>query len=464
MFTLRDYQETAVQKGVEFFQKDLKPQLIVAPTAAGKSIIIASIAHNLDGRTIVLQPTKELLEQNYSKLIQMGGSAEIYSASMSRKEIGEITYATIGSIRKIGDTFKRLGFTNMIVDEAHLFPRTMASMFGEFMQSAQIEKVLGLTATAFRLQQNADVSQNLYFSKLSSLTSQSKKGSFYKDIIHITQIEEMVKRGFWSPIEHEVYDIDTGMLKFNSSGSDFTDSSVDKYFRENDIYGNIKRRIAVGDRKKTLVFVPRVADAINLSSQTPYSAAVYGDMSKKERSIVIDKYKSGEIRTVFNVNVLSVGFDYPEIDCIICGRPTSSLAWWYQAAGRGTRIHPDKKDCLIVDFSGNVEKFGNIENLYYKKHKRTWNVCGEGGRVLTNIPLSEVGWHWDGKGKYSDDKDHSLQAQNGAVTFTFGKFKGQTVEAVSKENKGYLSWMIKEFEWKDWNMPIKNEIERLMQG
>ena len=71
MFKLREYQQRAVEKGIEFFSsKSKKNAIIVAPTGSGKSLIIANIAKALNGHTIVFQPSKELLEQNYNKYIK----------------------------------------------------------------------------------------------------------------------------------------------------------------------------------------------------------------------------------------------------------------------------------------------------------------------------------------------------------------------------------------------------------
>ena len=94
---LRDYQIEPVAVGIEYFNtKKMAPSIIVAPTAFGKSIVIAHIANGIGEKVLVIQPSKELLEQNYNKLITLGGKASIYSASMGEKEIGDITYATIG--------------------------------------------------------------------------------------------------------------------------------------------------------------------------------------------------------------------------------------------------------------------------------------------------------------------------------------------------------------------------------
>lgn len=114
---LREIQKAPVDKGINFFKLEKpKNSLIVAPTAFGKSLVIANIANALPDKTLVLQPSKELLEQNYNKLKILGGEASIFSASVGIKEYGQITYATIGSIKSLGSEFKKLGYRNMIVD------------------------------------------------------------------------------------------------------------------------------------------------------------------------------------------------------------------------------------------------------------------------------------------------------------------------------------------------------------
>lgn len=128
MITLRENQAEPIEKAIRFFQEAKpKPSLIVLPTAWGKSILTAYVAKNSNDKLIVLQPSKELLEQNYLKYCTLcgdfGSNAGIYSASFGRKEIAQITYATIGSIKNLGAEFKRYGFTKMLIDEAHLYPR-----------------------------------------------------------------------------------------------------------------------------------------------------------------------------------------------------------------------------------------------------------------------------------------------------------------------------------------------------
>lgn len=451
MISLRENQVEPVKKGIDFFkQKKPKPSLIVAPTAFGKSVVISNIANEIGDKIIVLQPSKELLEQNYAKLLLMGGKASIYSASMGVKEIGDITYATIGSIKSLGEDFKNQGFTKMIIDEADRYPRSSDGMLGKFLASSGITHILGLTATPLKLQTNSFMRES--YSILKMLTSRSKHGNLFKDIIHVCQIEEMVRLGFWSKLEYEVYDFDTGRLVFNSTKAEFTEDSIKKAYDDQGIEKKIIRKIKeLDDRKSILVFVPTVAQAISLAQQIPGAKAVYGDMDSKERDKAVSDFKSLKCRVVVNVNVLSVGFDHPQLDCIISGRPTASLSWWYQAVGRITRIHSEKKDGLVIDFAGNTVKFGRIEELYYKKEGQTWKLYGQNKILLTGIPMHQIGEHSEETEKVEEQSDKE-------PLITFGRFAGKKVEDTPR---WWRDWMLKEFKFDKNNSHLKAEIIRV---
>lgn len=451
---LRPNQIEPVKKGVEFFlKKKADPSIIVAPTAFGKSIVIAAIAKEVGEKLIIIQPSKELLEQNYNKFIGLGGEASIYSASMNEKEIGNITYATIGSIIRIAHKFKDLGISKVIIDECDRFPREPGGMLRKFLTAAKITHVLGLTATPLKLQTNMD-EHFQPFSKLVMLTSKSKKGNFFKEIIHVAQIKEMCDLGFWSPLQYESYDFNTGELVYNSTGAEYSDDSIKRAYKNQDIGGKIVRKVAqLTDRKSILIAVPTIDEAMDLSGRIPMSAPMYSGMPDKERRQVISDFKSGRLRVIVQVTILSVGFDHPELDCIITGRPTASLSWWYQFVGRVTRIHPDKKNGLVVDFVGSVPKFGKVEDLYFKYEAPLWKLYGEEQRLLTGIPLREIGLHIEGK-----ESPHEIAASNTPINFTFGKYNGIEVR---KTPIWYRNWLLENFNFGKFNEPIKTEILRL---
>lgn len=416
MITLRENQSEPIAKAIQFFQEEKpKPSLIVLPTAWGKSILTAFVAKNTTGR----------------------------------KEIAQITYATIGSIKNLGETFKRYGFSKMLIDEAHLYPREADSMLGRFLKDSGITHVLGITATPVKLQTNRD-RDGQTFSKLVMLTSRSKKGNFYKDIIHVGQVQEMVRLGFWSPLLYETASFDDSLLVFNSSKSEYTEDSVQRAYDANGgTQGIVETLDKHPERKHVLAFVPSVQDAIDLSQRYPNSGVIYGEQDKREREQTVARFRSGEIRVLFNVRVLSTGFDFTGIDCIVLGISTASIALYYQIIGRGTRIDPEKRDCLISDLGGNVERFGRVEDIIFEKG-RLWRMFGTGGRLLSGIPIHDIG-------KYSREDTQAIDAQKVAPieVMPFGKYQGERIANIPLN---YRQWMIRSFDWNARNEKLRQSI------
>lgn len=456
MITLRSNQEEPIRKAIAFFQeKNQKPSLIVLPTAWGKSILTAFVAKNTNDKLIVLQPSKELLEQNYRKYISllgddfMGINAGIYSASFNRREMAQITYATIGSIKSLGAEFKKRGYTKMLIDEAHLFPREATSMLGTFLKDSGITHVLGITATPVKLQTNIGKFGETY-SKLVMLTSRSKKGNFFKEIIHVGQVEEMVRLGYWSKLIYEANGFDDSLLVFNSSKSEYTEASVQRAYDANGGTDAIIRSLDENpDRKHILAFTPSVADAISLSERYPNSAVIYGDMDKSQREQTIADFRAGHIRVIFNVRVLSTGFDYTGIDCIILGISTASIALYYQIIGRATRIDPGKKDALIIDLGGNLKRFGRVEDLTFE-HGRMWRLFGTGGILLSGIPIDQIG-------QYTREDTIAIdnRQEPPIEIMPFGKYKGNRIKDIPSD---YKHWMIRTFEWNARNDRLRKSI------
>lgn len=454
MITLRQNQIEPIDKAIRFFREEKpRPSLIVLPTAWGKSILTAYVAKYSGEHLIVLQPSKELLEQNYRKYCMlcggMGLNAGIFSASCGRKEIMPITYATIGSIKALGAKFKQLGFSKMLIDEAHLYPREDTSMLGRFLRDSGITHVLGVTATPVKLQTNIDINGNR-FSKLVMLTSKSKKGNFFKDILHVGQVQEMVKMGFWSPLSYTSSAFDDSMLIFNSSKSEYTEESVKLAYDAN---GGLQKVVDAlqnhPERRHVLAYVPSVQDAKDLAAAYPCSGVVYGEQNRQEREDVINRFKAGELRVLFNVRVLSAGFDYTGIDCIVLGISTASIALYYQIIGRGTRIDQDKYDCLVIDLGGNVSRFGKVEDIVFEQG-RMWRMFGTGGRLLSGIPIHDIG-------KYTREDTKAIDQKAAAPIeiMPFGKYKGDYIKNIPMD---YRQWMIRNFEWSERNERLRKSI------
>lgn len=379
-FNLRPYQESAVDAAVRFLTSSKKRNGIeILPTGAGKSLVIASIVKELDGPSIVFQPSKEILEQNFAKFMAYGYRPAVYSASAGRRELGRgITLATIGSVRRKAELFRDARY--VIVDECHLV-NAKGGMYREFFESLEEIKILGLTATPYRL-----ISDGFGGSILKFLTRTRPR--VFQDVVYYVQNGELFRDGYLARLEyHEVKGFNRGRLQANSTGADYTDRSVQQHFAEinfNDkVLRVVNRLLAIG-RKGVLVFTRFVEESDYIASRIPDAAIVTAQTHKKERERILADFKRGIIKVVCNVGVLGIGFDYPELDTVVLARPTMSLAVYYQQVGRCVRPHPDKEHSMIVDMVGLLQQFGKVEDLTLHENSAKWFVAS-GNRQLTNI-------------------------------------------------------------------------------
>ena len=404
-YKLRDYQTEASDAAVRFFSVKSKNHGIeVLPTGSGKSLIIADIAHRLEGDTIVLQPNREILEQNYKKMCSYGvEDCAIFSASFNKKDIGRITFATIRSAANQMDRFAH--FQNVIIDECH-WVNPKGGQYIDFIKAAD-RKVLGLTATPYRLastsqpvkDEKGKVQTDLFGDPvmergavLRFITRTNPK--VFKDVIYLCQVGDLLKRGYLAKLKY--YDVTPGCflqknIKRNTTGMDFDNDSVVENFQRVNMYSylvNIVRRLQKAGRMSILVFSHSVSEAYALKSAIVNCECVTGTTPDAERSSILRRFKAGEVQVVVNVGVLTTGFDYPELETVVLGRPTMSLALYYQMVGRAIRPC-EGKDAWIVDLCGNFDRFGRVENLWVDQPKAgMWRVNGFVNghwKQLTNI-------------------------------------------------------------------------------
>lgn len=380
MYELRDYQRQAVDVAVNFFQSGNKKNgIIVLPTGAGKSLVIANIAYRLDAPVLIFQPSKEILEQNYEKLCSYGVmDVGIFSASFGRKEVRKITFATIGSVKSHKDYFRL--FRYVIIDECHGV-NAEAGMYKDFIETIQC-KVLGLTATPYRL-----YSSRFYGSMLRFITRTNPR--IFNELLYAVQVRTLLNRGYLAPMNYyQLNVVDTSRLKINSTGADFTDASVRRYYREikfSDSLENIVRRLLVAGRTSILVFTRFIDEATHLARAfSDCAAVVSSDTSKSDREAILRAFKQKQIKVVANVGVLTTGFDFPELATVVLARPTMSLALYYQMCGRAIRPFPNKVS-WVVDLCGNYKRFGRVDDLELRQTKPGIWAVFSGAKQLTNV-------------------------------------------------------------------------------
>lgn len=459
MFELRDYQRQAVRAGVDYFNsRTQKNAIVVMPTGAGKSLIIASIAKELGGHTLVLQPSKEILLQNYNKTIAFGFSpfdVGIYSASVGEKTIRQATFATIGSIIKQKELFEH--FDRIIIDECHLV-NSKGGMYEEFISHLG-KKVLGLTATPYRLHSGYGAEgERMVEAKFLHRT----RPKIFSEIVHITQVGKLYNDGFLCPVElHEEEGYNHAEIRLNTTGMDFDGASLRAYNKKNKLVHKVAAAIEKHNPKHALVFCALVEEADELQRDLNAlgisSAIVTGQTKPREREQVLADFTGGKIRVVCNVGVLTTGFDFPALDCVILARPTQSVALYYQMVGRGIRIFPEKKALKLIDICGNTRRFGNIQ---------FFEIVGESGfeRLKSNTSfltgfdfVSNEDSETKRREYYAKKAKKAAAQKDGSAVLTFGKFQGKKISEVEKE---YLAWGAENLYSPQWKRAFALELKR----
>lgn len=421
--SLRYYQDDAVNV---FTVGGCKNGIIVCPTGAGKSIIISELAKRLnDKNVLVLQPSKEILEQNFTKYSTYSSDSSIYSASLNKRDLNRVTFATIGSVIKLPNSIL-MEFKVIVVDECHLVGQY--GQYAELISLIEPDILIGLTATPYR--------NNSKFGGIKYEMLTRKMDCIFNTIAYKYEIQDCIKDGFWcnikyfTPIKYDTKNLET-------RGSEFKDEAVSQYNFSINLHENIIGIVNNSDKKHFLVFLTTIAECEHtekiLIEAGISCRAIHSKLHKNERDEILHKFKAGEIKVVLNVGVLTTGFDFPELDCLILARPTMSLSLYYQMLGRGVRTHKNKECCDIYDLCGNVESFGRIETLQFvgDNYKRLGLISDK--RVLIAPPKSYMNAKMMKAEKFEDV---------GLVVLQNGKYAGTTIQEVWDTNKGYIQFCI----------------------
>jgi len=456
MFTLRLYQEKAVNAGIEII-KSKKNGLLVLPTASGKSLVIAEIVRRSNLKTIVLQPSIEILKQNLEKIKAFGMTdIGIFSASMDEKTIGKVTIATIGSIIKHKEKFRM--FELIIVDEADLV-NSKGGQYEDFITSLGVP-VIGTTATPYRMRYYINGFGNSEPVVESRFLTRTRPRIF-STIKHITQIPDMFEQNYLCPIKYDAENLyNSNQIKSNSTGQGYDERSLLAYNQGQDIILRTVKAVKESGAKHILIFMHfreesgQVIDKLkNLGIRCEEIA---GDTKKQDRERILREFRAGQT-CVINVGVLTCGYDFPELDHIVFARPTKSLRLYSQICGRGLRIADGKEYCIITDLCDNVQRFGEINSFVIEDVSdgmELWRLKSNKG-YLTGVNLITGK---DLEERQTTTRKEKKQALSGDLLIPFGKYNGTKL---SELDKNYMQWCSENFDKKNkWRQIFKAEIIR----
>jgi len=357
-YSLRPYQQEAVDATLRHFRKSRTPAVIVLPTGAGKSLVIAELAKIARGRVLVLAHVKELVEQNHSKFLSYGLEAGIYSAGLSKKDSSEkVIFGSIQSVARADSDFFK-DFSLLVIDECHRVSTEDDTQYAQVVLKIRIDNpqlcILGLTATPYRLD-----SGWIYQFNYQGFICTTESRLFGKCIYDLT-LRQMIDAGYLTQpiqIDAPVASYDFSSLKLQTGKQSFSLEEIEAILKDQSritpvIIQNIVEMAT--DRKGVIIFTASVRHAAEILNYLPSenSALVVGDTPSDERDAVITRFKSRQIKFLVNVSVLTTGFDAPHVDLIAILRPTESVSLYQQIVGRGLRLYEGKSDCLVLDYTG----------------------------------------------------------------------------------------------------------------
>jgi DNA repair protein RadD len=443
--------------------ESVKPMkaIVVAPTGYGKALIVANIAKESKHPIILLHDSKELLKQNVEKYKSYGLTPSVYSASLNSRELGDVIFATIGSIKKEIAALREIGIRHIVLDECQNGSKRYGQL-DKLLTALGITNLLGLTATPINLSSSINGSSLKIMSR--------DRNNLFTKIQHVVPIQEVVQQGYWTPIEYRIVDVDVKNLKLNTTGAEFTKESVKKSYTENKLDSKIYKevdKLRVEGIKSIIVFAPSVEDTIRLKGSIKGSRCIYGDMKASERDKNLEDFKNGKFDVLINCQILQIGYDNPALGAIVMATPTNSVALYYQICGRLVRILEGKSKGIVVDLSGNVERFGRIEDFTFEDNSYTngWAMFSK-DKLLTNYPLGDFRHPTRASLMSAKKREEEEKLLPSTHKIHFGKYKGKTVDEIYKENKGYLVWLIsnKDFNWVGLNNErLKVDIEKKLK-
>lgn len=377
MVTLRWYQAEA--KAALYRHLEEKPEInpcAVLPTASGKTPLLAAICDDVvraGRRALVLAHVKELLEQSADKLQQFlpADKVGIYSAGLNSRDTKEPVI--VAGIQSVYQRAGELGaFAVIIVDEAHLInSKNDSGMYKTFLTHAKIVnpnvRIVGLTATPYRLDSGYICGPE----------------NVLNEITYEVGIKELIVQGYLCPIKTRAGKEHPNLSGIQIRGGEFNESEMAE--RMDDIVATACAEVAelTKDRKSVLIFAASVEHGRHVQEFIAAATGeevgfVYADTPAAERATLLARFKgdaanrlfTGRLKYLVNVNVLTTGFDAPNVDSVVLLRATLSPGLYYQMVGRGLRLHPDKTECVVLDYGENAVRHGPIDAMKVKDKKK----------------------------------------------------------------------------------------------
>lgn len=361
---LRQYQQEAVDAALASLASKRNPVLQLA-TGTGKSVIIAAICERYraaNRQAWMLTHVQQLVSQNAKTYRNYAGlDPAIVCAGLKRKDVyGGTTFGTIQSVTGVLDKLPQPDI--IVIDEAHRVPHNEGEpgLYDHILRRYPDAARVAMTATPWRMDNGIIYGEGSNF--------------WFDHLAYNYTVPRAVSDGWLCPlvgVETEVQ-LDVRDVEING---DFVQADVEKAQTE-EWLNAVARSLPslAGKRNFIAVYCPTVKAAHSTASiislETGWTSSVlHAGLKQEERDKILESFYSGETKVLCSVDMITTGFDFPALDCIVCLRPTLSSSLWVQIQGRGTRLHPSKTNCLVLDYAGNLIRLGGVDmyDTYYRQ-------------------------------------------------------------------------------------------------
>lgn len=358
MMELRPHQSGAVDALLNHWACGGGNALVELATGTGKSLVAATLARKMveaGARVGIVTHVRELVSQNFMALLRAWpqANAGIYSAGLNRRDGRKpVTFASIQSIHRRAH---ELGPWDLIlVDECHLIPAKGEGMYRRFIDDMAVVcphmRVGGLTATPYRLGEGR---------------LDKGEGRLFEKTVYRYGICDGIRDGWLAPLVSKAGAAEVDVSRVAKAGGEFKAGELERAARHVTEQA-VDELVSRGqDRRAWLIFCAGVKHAHQardlIRKQGISCEVVTGETPKGERDRIIAGFKAGKIRCLTNANVLTTGFDAPQVDLVGMLRPTLSTSLYVQIVGRGTRRADGKENCLILDWAGNIRRHGPVD-------------------------------------------------------------------------------------------------------
>lgn len=427
---LRPYQLAALGGLDALRLRGVRAVLLVAPTGSGKTVIAAEIVRRAkDKRVLFLAPRRELIHQTTRKLNDAGVKYGVLMAGDKRTDIyAQVQVASVDTLVSRVIRSRKLDlapFDIVIVDEAHVGLTDRRQALLACWPDAEI---IGLTATPCRSDGKA-------------------MGAVYDEMLEVSTTRELTDTGYLCPARYfSVSEPD--LRKVRTTAGDYNRGDLDGVMNQPKLTGDIVEHFLThAPTRRTVVFATTISHSVALAQNFLQHgvAAEHVDANtpQLEREAIFERFSSGRTQVLTNCTLASLGFDLPELDCVVLARPTKSVGLYLQMLGRGLRIASGKQNLLVLDHSGVVHAHGfatdqrhwTLHGKYASdvaKTERSAQVKLELGLVKLTCPECRTVWEGGRQcpscGYYFAPKAKKVRVQDGQLIEVKGKARAPMTE------------------------------------